>query len=63
MKEDWERVYKAALMERNPALQQSKIDEAHKAITLRLRQTEALNNERHKLENAINILNILRGRI
>jgi hypothetical protein len=63
MKEERERMYKAALMERNPALRQLKIDEAHKAIILRLRQTEALNNERHKLENAINILNILRNPI
>jgi len=63
MKDDWERKYKAALMERIPALQQLKIDEAYKAVMLRMNETEILDKERRRLENAINILNLLRDRI
>jgi len=63
MKDDWERKYKAALMERIPALQQLKIDEAYKAVKLRMNETEDLGDERRRLENAINILSLLRDRI
>jgi len=63
MTDDWERKYKAALMERIPALQQLKIDEAYKAVMLRLNETEILDKERRRLANAINILNLLRDRI
>jgi hypothetical protein len=63
MTDDWERKYKAALMERIPALQQLKIGEAYKAVMLRMNETEVLDKERRRLENAINILNLLRDRI
>jgi len=63
MEDDWERKCKAALMERIPALQQLKIDEAYKAVMLRMNETEDLGDERRRLENVINILNLLRDRI
>jgi hypothetical protein len=63
MTDDWERKYKAALMERIPALQQLKIGEAYKAVMLRMNEMEVLDKERRRLENAINILNLLRDRI
>jgi hypothetical protein len=62
MKAEWERKYRAALTEHNPSLKWRRIQEAHKAIMLRIRETEETSDEREKLENAIELLNLLRNR-
>lgn len=63
MKEDWERKYRAALMERIPALKRRRIDEAYKAVILRINETETTSDERERLDNAIELLNLLRKSI
>ena len=59
---DWERKYRAALVERNPALQSLRIEEAYEAVLRRLNEIEQTCDERHKLDNAIDTLNRLRDR-
>ena len=61
--EDWRKKYTAALMERNRTLQELKIEEAHKAVVVRMKEGERLGEEWHRLESAIKILNHLRDRI
>ncbi len=60
MKAEWERKYRAALMEHNPSLKWRRIEEARKAIVLRIHETEARSDEREKLDNAMEVLNRLR---
>jgi hypothetical protein len=62
MKAEWELKYRAALTEHNPSLKWRRIEEAHKAILLRISETEATSDERHKLDKAIEVLNRLRNR-
>lgn len=63
MREDWSLKYRAAVLERNPALQSLRIAEAHEAILRRMAELEeSSGSERHKLENAIDTLNRLRDR-
>jgi len=62
MKEDWEKQYRSVLMERNPTLQQLRIEEAYKAVIRRIKETDDT-AERQKLDRAIDMLNILRNRI
>jgi hypothetical protein len=62
MKEEWERKYRAAFTEHNPALKWRRILEAREAIVRRTRETEATPNEREKLGNAIGVLNLLSNR-
>lgn len=64
MKEDWEKKYRAAVIERNPAIRRFKIDDAYKSVMLRMQRTEDLNkDDRRKLENAIKILKLLRDQL
>ena len=62
MKEDWERLYRSVLMERNPTLQQLRIEDTYKAVILRVKET-ADSGERQRLDRAIKMLNTLRNRI
>jgi hypothetical protein len=62
MKAEWELKYRAALTEHNPSLKWRRIEEAHKAIVLRISETEATSDERHKLDKAIQVLNRLQDR-
>jgi len=50
------------LTEHTPSLKWRRIEEAHKAIVLRIGDTEATSDERHKLDKAIEVLNRLRNR-
>jgi hypothetical protein len=63
MKTEWERKYRAALTEHNPSVKWRRIEEAHKAIVRRMRETEATFEEREKLDNAIDMLDLLRNRL
>jgi hypothetical protein len=62
MKEDWERLYRSVLVERNSVLQQLRIEEAYKAVIRRIKETDDT-DERQKLDRAIEMLNLLRNRI
>jgi len=63
MKDDWERKYRVALMERNPALQQLRVEDAYQAVIRRMNETDDNGDEQHKLERAIDMLSLLRNRI
>ena len=62
MKEDWEKLYRSVLMERNSVLQQLRIEEAYKAVIGRIKETDDT-GERQKLDRAVEMLNLLRSRI
>lgn len=62
MKAEWERKYRAALTEHNPSLKWRRIEEACKVIIRRMNEIEDDCDERHKLDNAIEVLNRLRNR-
>ena len=63
MKAEWERKYRAALTEHNPSLKWRRIEEAYKVILRRLNEIEgSYDDERHRLDNAIKVLNRLRNR-
>ena len=63
MSEDWSARYRAALVERNPALQSLRIAEAYEAIMQRLDELgDFAGDERHKLETAIDTMKRLRDR-
>jgi hypothetical protein len=61
-KEDWQRKYRSALVERNSVLQQQRIEEAYAALIRRIKETDDI-GERQKLDRAIEMLNLLRNRI
>ena len=62
MKADWERKYRAALTEHNSALKWRRIEEAYAAIVLRIKETKPTADEREKLNQAMELLNLLRKR-
>lgn len=59
MAENWDRKYKTALLERNPALQHLRIKEAYEAVTRRMKEIDDICDERRKLDNAVKMLNRL----
>ena len=61
MKEEWERKYRAALVERRPAHRSSRVEEAYEAIAGRLNEIGDSNGERTKLNHAIEVLNRLQS--
>jgi len=62
LKAEWERKYRAALTEHNPALKWRRIEEAYKAIVLHINETKPTADEREKLNQAMELLNLLRKR-
>jgi hypothetical protein len=60
MRAVWSLKYRAAILERNPALQLLRIVEAYGAIQRQLEKLEKNSPERQKLDNAINTLDRLR---
>jgi hypothetical protein len=61
MRAAWSLKYRAAILERNPALQLLRIVEAYGAIQRQLEKLEKDSPERRKLDNAINTLDRLRN--
>lgn len=62
MKEDWEKLYRSVLVERNPTLRQLRITAAQKAVMRRIKET-ADTGERRKLDRVIEMLGLLRSRV
>jgi len=60
MQEEWKSKYRAARVERNPALQTLRMEEAYEAIIGCAKEVEEISDERRKLDNAIDTLNLLR---
>jgi hypothetical protein len=54
--------YRAAILERNPALQLVRMTEANDAIQRRIGDLRETSDERRRLENALEALNLLRDR-
>lgn len=59
---EWSIKYRAAMLERNPAFQLMRMTEANDAIQRRIGDLGKTSDERCKLENALEALNLLRGR-
>ena len=62
VKREWSVKYRAAILERNPALRLLRMTEAKDAIQRRMGDLEETSDERRKLENAVQALNALRNR-
>jgi hypothetical protein len=62
VRKEWSIKYRAAVLERNPALQLLRMTEANDAIQRRMGDLGETSGERRKLENALEALNLLRGR-
>ena len=59
---EWSIKYRAAMLERNPAFQLMRMTEANDAIQRRIGDLGKTSDERCKLENALDALNLLRDR-
>ena len=62
VRQEWSIKYRAAILERNPALQLQRMTEANDAIHRRMGDLGETSDERRKLENALEALNLLRDR-
>lgn len=62
MRQEWSIKYRAAILERNPALQLVRMTEANDAIKRRIGDLRETSDERRRLENALDALNLLRHR-
>jgi hypothetical protein len=62
MRQEWSIKYRAAILERNPALQLVRMTEANDAIKRRIGDLRETSDERRRLENALEALNLLRDR-
>jgi len=62
VRQEWSIKYRAAILERNPASQLLRMTEANDAIQRRMGDLGETSDERRKLENALEALNLLRGR-
>ena len=60
MKENWERLYRSVLVERNSTLRQLRIRSAYRAVMRRIKETADI-GERKRLDRAIVMLNSLRN--
>jgi len=59
---EWSIKYRAAILERNPAFQSLRMTEANAAIQCRMGVLGKPSDERRKLQNALDALNLLRDR-
>jgi hypothetical protein len=59
---EWSIKYRAAILERNPASQLLRMTEANDAIQRRMGDVREASDERRKLENALEALNLVRDR-
>jgi hypothetical protein len=62
VRQEWSIKYRSAILERNPALQLLRLTQAHEAIQRRIANAGETTDERRKLENALEALNLLRDR-
>jgi hypothetical protein len=62
VRQEWSIKYRAAILERNPASQLLRMTEANDAIRRRMGDLGETSDERRKLENALEALNLLRDR-
>ena len=62
VRQEWSIKYRSAILERNPALQLERLTQAHEAIERRIADAGETTDERRKLENALEALNLLRDR-
>ena len=62
MRQEWSIKYRAAILERNPAFQLLRMTEANDAIQRRIGDLRETSDERRRLENALEALNLLRDR-
>jgi hypothetical protein len=62
MRQEWSIKYRAAILERNPALQLVRMTEANDAIQRRIGDLRETSDERCRLENAREALNLVRDR-
>jgi hypothetical protein len=62
VRQEWSIRYRAAILERNPASQLLRMNEANDAIQRRMRDLGETSDEWRKLENALEALNLLRDR-
>src|SRR6201987_825858 len=62
VRHEWSIKYRAAILERNPAVRLLRMTEASDAIQRRLGDLEETSDERRKLKNAVQALNVLRDR-
>jgi hypothetical protein len=53
---DWTRKYKQALLERNPALQMSRVDDARKVLMARIGEITETAPERRMIDRALDVL-------
>jgi hypothetical protein len=62
VRHEWSIKYRAAILERDPAFRLFRMTEASDAIQRRMGDLEETSDERRKLENALQSLNVLRDR-
>ena len=62
VKQEWSIKYRAAILERDSACRLLRVTEADDAIQRRMGEVEEMSRERRKLDNAVQSLNVLRGR-
>jgi hypothetical protein len=62
VRQEWAIKYRAAVLERNPAFRLLRMTEANDAIQRRMGDLEETSDERRKLENALQSLNMLLDR-
>jgi len=63
MRQEWAIKYRAAILERDSAIRLLRMTEADVAIQRRMGDVEETSREGRKLENALQSLNVLRGRL
>ena len=63
VRHEWSIKYRAAILERNPALRLLRVTEASDAILRRMGDLEETSDERRKLGNAVQALKALRDRL
>ena len=62
VRQEWSIKYRAAVLERNPAIQLLRMTEAKDAILRRMGHLKETSGEWRKLENALEALRLLRNR-
>lgn len=62
VRQEWSIKYRSAIFERNPALQLLRLARVDEAIQRRIADAGETLDERRKLENALEALNLLRDR-
>ena len=62
VKQEWSIKYRAAILEKDSACRLLRVTEADDAIQRRMGEVEETSRERRNLDNAVQSLNVLRGR-